>query len=97
MNCPKCKSSKIVKNGSIHNGKQKFKCNDCGRQFIENPTNKIIPKEDWELVNKLLLEKVPIAGISRVTGISETGLQHYVNEKYENIDKHIDMVKKKEK
>ena len=24
MNCPACKSHKIIKNGSIHNGKQNF-------------------------------------------------------------------------
>ena len=97
INCPECYSLSTVKNGSIHNGKQKFKCNDCGRQFVENPSNKVIPKKDWELVDKLLLEKIPIAGISRVTGISESWLQHYVNEKYENIDKHIESVKKKGK
>ena len=37
MICPKYRSAKIVKNGSIHNGKQKFKCNNCGRQFVETP------------------------------------------------------------
>ena len=75
MNCPKCNSLNIVKNGSIHNGKQKFQCKDCGRQFVENPTNKVIPRKDWELVDKLLWEKIPIAGISRVTGISESWLR----------------------
>ena len=39
MNCPECNSQKITKNGFIHNGKQKFCCKDCGRQFIE--THKI--------------------------------------------------------
>jgi hypothetical protein len=30
-----------AKNGSIHNGKKKYKCKckDCGYQFVENPTN----------------------------------------------------------
>ncbi|MBD2072328.1 IS1 family transposase, partial [Phormidium sp. FACHB-592] len=36
--CPLCASVKTVKNGRIHNGKQRFKCHDCGRQFIEQPT-----------------------------------------------------------
>jgi transposase-like protein len=30
MNCPACNSKKIVKNGSIHNGKQKYLCKECG-------------------------------------------------------------------
>lgn len=93
--CPKCNSKNIIKNGSIHNGKPKFMCKDCKRQFVENPTNKVISDETWELVDKLLLEKIPIAGISRVTGISEPRLQKYINEKYENISQKIEIVKKK--
>ena len=95
MNCPACKSQKIIKNGSIHNGKQKFCCKDCGRQFVENPQNKIIPKTTWDLVDKLLLEKIPIAGISRVTGISEPWLQKYINHKYGNTSRKIDVQKKR--
>jgi transposase-like protein len=73
INCPRCNSENIIKNGSIHNGKPKFMCTDCQRQFIENPTNLVVP-----LVDKLLLEKIPIAGISRVTGVSEPWLQKYI-------------------
>ncbi|MDM8568537.1 hypothetical protein QUF50_03290 [Thiotrichales bacterium HSG1] len=39
MNCPTCNSENIIKNGSIHNGKQKYACKDCGRQFVLEPTN----------------------------------------------------------
>ncbi|WP_223300889.1 transposase-like zinc-binding domain-containing protein [Oscillatoria nigro-viridis] len=31
--CPTCASCQTVKNGRIHNGKQRFKCHECGRQF----------------------------------------------------------------
>lgn len=95
MNCPECDSQNIIKNGSTHNGKPKFMCKDCGRQFVENPTKKIISQETWDLVDKLLLEKIPIAGISRVTGISEPWLQKYINSKYENIEQKVNVVKKK--
>ncbi len=95
MKCPNCDSNNIKKNGSIHNKKQKFQCKDCGRQFIENPTKKYVTQEQWELVDKLLLEKIPIAGISRVTGISEPWLQRYINKKYEEIEKAIDIKKKR--
>ena len=95
MNCSECDSQNIIKNGSIHNGKPKFMCKDCGRQFVENPTKKIISQETWDLVDKLLLEKIPIAGISRVTGISEPWLQKYINNEYENIEQKVNVVKKK--
>ena len=95
MKCPRCDSANVIKNGSIHSGKQKYECKDCGRQFVETPTKKTIGPETWALVDKLLLEKIPIAGISRVTGISEPWLQQYVNKKYEGIEKKIGTVKKK--
>lgn len=95
MKCPKCDSENIIKNGSIHNGKKKYQCKNCGRQFVENPQNKTISAETWNLVDKLLLEKIPIAGISRVTGVSEPWLQKYINVKYENTPQEIIVVKKK--
>jgi transposase-like protein len=95
MECPACNSQKFIKNGSIHNGKQKYSCNDCGRQFAENPQNKIIPRETWDIVDKLLPEKILIAGISRVTDISEPWLQKYINEKYEDTPEEIDITKKR--
>jgi len=93
--CPICSSEKTIKNGMIHNGKQRFICTDCGRQFIENPKKKLISAETWKLIDKLLLEKIPLAGIARVTGISEPWLQNYVNKKYESIPQQVDIVKKK--
>ncbi len=87
--CPMCQSTQIKKNGFIATGKQNHRCLTCGRQFVENPKNKIISEQTWNLVDKLLLERIPIAGISRVTGISEPWLQKYINEKYDNLDKKI--------
>jgi len=85
--CPECGSSNCVKNGSIHNGTPKNQCNDCGRQFVDNPKNAPISKETKSLVDKLLLEKIPLAGISRVTDVSERWLQNYVNKKYNSVKK----------
>jgi transposase-like protein len=90
MKCPACSSLNIVKNGSIHNGKQKHSCKSCGRQFVENPENKRIAPETWYLVKKLLLEKISIAGIARVVGISEVWLQKHINIIYENVSKIIE-------
>ena len=63
--CPSCESNSIVKNGKIHNGKQNYKCRNCGRQFVEDPQNKVITQETKDLIDKLLLEKILLAGIAR--------------------------------
>lgn len=66
ISCPRCDSNRIVKNGFIHNGNQNFLCKDCNRQFVLNPKNKVIGEETKDLIDKLLLEKLPLAGIARI-------------------------------
>lgn len=95
LHCPTCTSGEIVKNGRIHNGKQNYRCKTCGRQFVENPQNKLISRETKELINKLLLEKLPLAGIARVAEVSEPWLQDYVNQKYEAVPRQVDVKPKK--
>ena len=94
-NCPSCDSASVVKNGFIHNGKQNHLCKDCGRQFVENPQNKVISDETKVLIDKLLLEKIPLAGIARVTDVSEVWLQGYVNEKYASVPREVHVWAKK--
>jgi transposase-like protein len=83
--CPICASTKTVKNGRIHNGKQRFKCHDCGRQFIEQPSKKVIDPATRDLIDRLLLERLSLAGIACATQVSEQWLQTYVNEQYAKV------------
>ena len=50
MNCPKCNSSQFVKNGHTHYGKQRFRCQACGRQFVINPSGQPISQETRGLI-----------------------------------------------
>jgi insertion element IS1 protein InsB len=93
--CPRCKSTRIVKNGSISTGKKKYQCNDCLCQFVKNPQNRVIDQATWELIDKLLLERLALAAISRVTNVSENWIQHYVNKKYKQIPQQLNVGKKK--
>ena len=68
--CPSCGSFQTIKNGSTHNGKSKCQCNQCGRQFVLNPSQKRVSEETKQLIDKLLLERMPLRGIERVTGVS---------------------------
>lgn len=80
--CPRCQSEHVVKNGRIHNGKPKFACRACSRQFVEAPTKRTIGQETRALVDSLLLERVSLAGIVRITKVSPAWLQTYVNRTY---------------
>lgn len=43
MNCPKCKAQQVIKNGRTPppQNKQKYKCNICGRSFVERAPKKM--------------------------------------------------------
>ena len=96
MQCPHCKHDHIVKNGiTSSSGKQNYLCRGCGRQFVENPENKTISQEKRERIDRLLLEKIPLAGIVRTMGVSESWLQSYVNEKYERVPRQVEVKSKR--
>ena len=84
-NCPSCGSSLVVRNGHIHNGKAKFACKVCRRQFVENPAWKPISDETKVIIDKWLLERLSLAAIARVCGVSKRWLQFYVNAKDEAV------------
>ena len=70
LRCPSCNSIRFKKNGHIHTGKQNHLCKKCGRQFVQNPKQKLIPEKDRERIRKLLLERLPLLGICRVMSVS---------------------------
>ena len=95
MTCPNCGSRTFKKNGRIHNGKQRYLCKACGRQFTPTGTKKTISDATRATIDRLLLEKLPLAGIARAVQVSETWLQGYVNEKYEQVEQQVNVPAKK--
>jgi insertion element IS1 protein InsB len=82
VSCPHCNSSNCIKYGRIHNGKQRYLCKDCKRQFVENPKQKIVNEPTRNLVERLLLERISLRGIVRAAEVSRSWLQDYVNKLY---------------
>jgi insertion element IS1 protein InsB len=95
--CPMCDSDEMVKNGRNHRGKQSYKCKDCGRQFVENPGNSPLDNQHKEYIDRLLLERISLAGIARVLQISESSLQNYVNDTYEKVPQQVNVIPKEKK
>ncbi len=92
--CPTCGSHDISKNGTTRRGKQNYKCRDCNRQFVEDPQWKPKDKDTQSLINLLLLEKIPLAGIARAPGVSSSWLQDYVNKYYKAVPQKAEVLPK---
>ena len=89
MRCPDCDSDQIIKNGFNALDKQIYRCKACGRQFVLDPDKGPISKETKDLIDRLLLERIALAGIARVVGVSESWLQRYVNKKYAEVPREV--------
>ncbi|MBE9108404.1 IS1 family transposase [Nodosilinea sp. LEGE 07298] len=96
MTCPTCGSHDISKNGTTHRGKQNYKCRDCERQFVDNPQWQPKPKETKTLVNRLLHEKIPLAGIARAARVSQSWLQAHANAVYAAVPQTAEVLPKPE-
>jgi IS1 family transposase/transposase-like protein len=94
LRCSNCGSEDIMKNGTTRRGKQNYKCRDCGRQFVENPQWKRREPDSTTMIDRLLLEKIPLAGIARVLKLSESWLQGYVNQCYEKVLRQVQVLPK---
>jgi insertion element IS1 protein InsB len=79
MKCPKCNSQRAVRNGR-RRGKQCYRCQDCGRQFIESPTERSYPLSVKQLCLKMYLNGMGLRGIERVTEIHHTTIMNWIKE-----------------
>ena len=95
LNCPKCGSERIVKNGFITTATKIINAETAKRQFVLNSRNRPVTEENKKLINRLLLERLSIAAICRVSGISETWTQSYVEGKYRTVPQRVAVSSKK--
>lgn len=77
--CPACSSLLVKKNGHIHNGKQNHRCLKCGRQFVLEPTQKIIDEGTKRLIRRVLLERISLEGVCRAFEVSMPWLLEFID------------------
>ena len=77
--CPSCASSLVKKNGHIHNNKQNYRCLKCGRQFVLEPTQKIIDDKTKNLIRRVLLERISLEGVCRAFEVSMPWLLEFID------------------
>ena len=83
--CTQCQSQTVRKNGSIHSGKQKYKCLACHKQFVEEPQNKIISDDIKERIRRSLLERVSLEGICRIFDVSMPWLLGFMEKTFQSL------------
>jgi transposase-like protein len=69
--CPTCGAKDVNRNGHTRHGKQNYKCRNCGRQFVLDPQWQMLSDEQKGLIERLLLERLSLAGMARVRQLSK--------------------------
>ena len=95
--CPNCGSEDVSRNGHTRHGKQNYKCRDCRRQFVLDPQWQMLSEEQKGLIERLLLERLSLAGIARVLQLSEDCVQRYVNRKADQVRQQVEVIPKSKK
>jgi transposase-like protein len=68
-----------VRNGANRTGKPSFLCRGCGRRFVADPQKGPVSEQTKALIRRLLSERLSLCAIARVTGVSRSWLQAFVN------------------
>lgn len=84
MNCPKCGLEKNVKAG-FNNGKQRYKCKECGCHFTRSTPKGKSPECQRQAV-QLYLEGLGFRAIGRFLKVSHVTVQDWVAQAAERLE-----------
>ncbi|MBA4116414.1 MAG: IS1 family transposase, partial [Rubrobacter sp.] len=68
--CRHCTSTKIIRHGYTTRGKQRYRCRDCGRSFVEDPASAAYDPARKEEILRSYHERASLRGVSRIFGVS---------------------------
>lgn len=80
--CPRCRSTQVVRNGRLRSGSPQLLCGRCGRRFVERPKTRPVTDAERAEVRRMLLERVGLRAIARITGRSRSWVQAQANALY---------------
>ena len=86
--CPRCNSTKIVKNGFTHHKKQNYKCKDCGRQFVK-PTGFRKSENLKEGIKRALKERLVLRAICRIFKVSLSWLVKFALKQWQSLEENL--------
>ncbi len=77
MDCPRCNSSSHKKNGIV-DGRQRYKCHDCGYNYSVEMKSTASPTSVKRQALQLYLEGLGFRSIGRFLGVSHVSVQKWI-------------------
>jgi len=75
--CTHCQSKNIVKNGHDPKGKQQYRCKDCHRGGVLNPSVRYTEAEKERIINAYY-ERPSMRGVERIFGVARQTLADWL-------------------
>jgi transposase-like protein len=69
-NCCHCGSTNTIRHGYTVKSKQRYRCHDCGRCFVEDPASPAYDPSRKEEILRAYHERTSLRGVSRIFGVS---------------------------
>jgi insertion element IS1 protein InsB len=82
--CPYCLGIHLQPKGWSRKKKRRLKCRDCKKHITQDGKNWFVNARQIELIDKLLLERLALRGISRVVSVSLSWILVYIKKLYKN-------------
>jgi DNA-binding SARP family transcriptional activator/transposase-like protein len=79
--CPHCGSDTLIRDGRAPNGKQKYRCQACGRRSREQPAPNAYPDAHRKEILHAYREEGSMRGLTRDFGVSRTTLSHWLRKR----------------
>lgn len=87
VQCYHCESERIVRNGMTRNGKQRYKCHDCGRCSREDLSPPRYSEERKAEILRAYQERSSLRGLERTFGVSRATVSSWLEKKTPNSGK----------
>jgi transposase-like protein len=79
MKCPHCSSEQSQKNGH-RQGRQNYRCKNCGRQFVESYLQRGYSSDAKQICVRMYRAGLTLRKIERLTGISHSSIYSWVKQ-----------------
>jgi transposase-like protein len=77
-NCRYCNSTTTIRHGYTAKGKQRYRCRDCGRCFVQTPVSTAYDPARKEEILRAYHERTSLRGISRIFGVSRNTVTYWL-------------------
>ena len=84
--CPYCLRTNVIRKGmNKKQTKRRYKCKKCHKRYVEGGKDYFIDQERVKLIDRLLLERLSLRGISRAVKVSLSWLMSYIKRLYDKV------------